>query len=91
MFLAAEMLKQADQSAFEPMMKAENLEILTTEVAKYKETIYAALPKDLEADFIAKYKSDVEKGMKGMIDYLSASFELKKILFNKMMSASVMQ
>ena len=27
MFLAAEMLKQADQSAFEPMMKAENLEI----------------------------------------------------------------
>ncbi len=79
MFLAAEMLKQADQSAFEPMMKAENLEILTTEVAKYKETIYAALPKDLEADFIAKYKSDVEKGMKGMIDYLSASFELKKL------------
>jgi thiol-disulfide isomerase/thioredoxin len=78
-FLAAEMLKQADQTAFEPMMKAENLEILTAEVAKYKETIFAALPKDLDAGFVAKYKGDVEKGMKGMIDYLSASFELKKL------------
>ena len=78
-FLAAEMLKQADQTAFEPMMKAENLEILTSEVAKYKETIFAALPKDLDTGFVAKYKGDVEKGMKGMIDYLSAGFELKKL------------
>lgn len=79
MFLAAEMLKQADQSAFEPLMKAENLEILNTEVTKYKASIYAALPKDLDPNFVVKYKSDVEMGMKGMIDYLSAGFELKKL------------
>jgi thiol-disulfide isomerase/thioredoxin len=48
-------------------------------VTKYKETIFAALPKDLDAGFVAKYKGDVEKGMKGMIDYLSAGFELKKL------------
>jgi thiol-disulfide isomerase/thioredoxin len=79
MFLAAETLKQQDQSAIEPLMKAENLETLTAEVAKYKETIFAALPQDLDAGFVVKYKGDVEKGMLGMVEYLSASFELKKL------------
>jgi len=79
MFLAAEMLKQQDQSAIEPLMKAENLETLTAEVAKYKETIFAAMPQGLDAGFVAKYKGDVENGMKGMIQYLSGAFELKKL------------
>ena len=79
MFLAAEMLKQQDQSAIEPLMKADNLETLTAEVAKYKATIFAAMPQGLDAGFVAKYKGDVENGMKGMIQYLSAGFELKKL------------
>ena len=78
-FLAAETLKQADQTAFEPMMKAENLEALNAEVAKYKESIFAAMPQGLDAGFVAKYKGDVENGMKGMVQYLSAAFELKKL------------
>lgn len=78
-FLAAENLKQADQSKFEPMMKAENLEVLNAEVTKYKESIFAAMPKNLEAGFVTKYKADVENGMKGMVQYLSAAFELKKL------------
>lgn len=78
-FLAAETLKQADQTALEPLMKAENLEALNTEVAKYKESIFDAMPKDLDAGFVTKYKSDFENGMKGMIQYLSSGFELKKL------------
>lgn len=78
-FLAAETLKQTDQTTFEPMLKAENLDVLNAEVAKYKESIFAAMPKDLDAGFVAKYKGDVEKGMKGMVQDLAASFELKKL------------
>jgi thiol-disulfide isomerase/thioredoxin len=78
-FLATETLKQADQSRFEPMMKAENLEKLNAEVVKYKESIFASMPKTLDAGFVTKYKSDVENGMKGMVQYLSAAFELKKM------------
>ncbi|OGS71156.1 MAG: hypothetical protein A3G95_09065 [Flavobacteria bacterium RIFCSPLOWO2_12_FULL_31_7] len=78
-FLAAETLKQGDQTAFEPMMKAESLEALNTEVAKYKESIFAVIPQNLDAGFVAKYKADVENGMKGMVQYLSAAFELKKL------------
>ncbi len=78
-FLAAETLKKQDETAFQPMMKAENSEALNIEVAKYKESIFAAMPKDLEAGFVAKYKGDVENGMKGMVQYLEAGFELKKM------------
>ena len=78
-FLAAETLKQADQTAFDPMMKAENLEALNAEVAKYKESIFAAMPQGLDAGFVAKYKADVENGMKGLVQYLSSGFELKKL------------
>lgn len=78
-FLAAETLKQADQTKFEPMLKAENLEVLNAEVAKFKEGVYASMPKNLDAGFVTKYKSIVEKDMKGMIDYLAAAFEMKKL------------
>jgi thiol-disulfide isomerase/thioredoxin len=78
-FLAAETLKEEDPAAFEPMMKAENVEVLNVEVAKYKESIFATLPQGLDAGFVAKYKTDVENGMKGMVQYLSAAFELKKM------------
>jgi thiol-disulfide isomerase/thioredoxin len=78
-FLAAESLKKQDESAFEPMMKAENIDALNIEVNKYKETIFAALPKDLDAVFVSKYKADVENGMKGMVQYLAGAFELKKL------------
>ncbi len=78
-FLASETLKQADQSKFEPMMKAENLEALNAEVTKYKESIFAAMPLGLDAGFVTKYKGDVENGMKGMVQYLAAAFELKKL------------
>ena len=33
----------------------------------------------LDAGFVAKYKGDVENGLKGMIQYLSGAFELKKL------------
>ena len=78
-FLAAETLKQADQTKFEPMLKAENLEVLNAEVTKFKEGVYASMPKNLEKGFVTKYKSIVEKDMKGMIDYLAAAFEMKKL------------
>lgn len=78
-FLAAETLKETDETAFEPMLKAENLEALNEEVGKYKERIFSALPKDLDAGFVAKYKADVENGMKGMVQYIAAGFELKKL------------
>ena len=78
-FLAAETLKKQDETAFEPMMKAENLEALNAEVTKYKESIFALIPQGLDAGFVAKYKGDVENGMKGLIQYLSAAFELKKL------------
>ena len=78
-FLAAENLKQADPSKFESMLKAENLEVLNTEVSKFKETVYAAMPKDLETGFVTLYKSNIENDMKGMIQYLSSGFELKKL------------
>ena len=78
-FLANETLKGQDETAFEPMMKAENLETLNAEVAKYKESIFAAMPQGLDAGFVAKYKADVENGMKGLVQYLSSGFELKKL------------
>lgn len=78
-FLAAETLKEADETALQPIMKAENLDALNEEVAKYKESIFSAIPKDLDAGFVAKYKANVENGMKGMVQYLAASFELKKL------------
>ena len=78
-FLANETLKGQDETAFEPMMKAENLETLNAEVAKYKESIFAAMPQGLEVGFVAKYKADVENGMKGLVQYLAAGFELKKL------------
>ena len=78
-FLAVQTLKQADQTAFEPMMKAENLETLNVEVAKYKEVVFAAIPQGLDVGFVAKYKADIENSMKGMVQYLSSSFELKKL------------
>ncbi|WP_396217104.1 TlpA family protein disulfide reductase [Flavobacterium sp.] len=79
MFLAAEMLKQPDQSTFEPILKAKNLEALKEEVAKFKETIFAKMPQGLDAGFVAKYKGDVENGMKELIQNLSGAFELKKL------------
>ena len=78
-FLAAESIKKQDESAFEPMMKAENIDALNVEVAKYKESIFAVMPQGLDAGFVAKYKADVENGMKGMVQYLVAGFELKKL------------
>lgn len=78
-FLAAETLKGQDETAFESMMKAENLETLNAEVAKYKESIFAAMPQGLEVGFVAKYKADVENGMKGLVQYLAAGLELKKL------------
>ena len=78
-FLANETLKGQDETAFEPMMKAENLETLNAEVAKYKESIFAAMPQGLEVGFVAKYKADVENGMKGLVQYLAAGLELKKL------------
>ena len=78
-FLAAETLKGQDETAFESMMKAENLETLNAEVAKYKESIFAAMPQGLDAGFVAKYKADVENGMKGLVQYFSSGFELKKL------------
>ena len=78
-FLAAETLKGQDETVFESMMKAENLETLNAEVAKYKESIFAAMPQGLDAGFVAKYKADVENGMKGLVQYLSSGFELKKL------------
>ena len=78
-FLANETLKGQDQTAFEGMMKAENLETLNADVAKYKESIFAAMPQGLDAGFVAKYKADVENGMKGLVQYLSSGFELKKL------------
>jgi thiol-disulfide isomerase/thioredoxin len=78
-FLAAETLKQADQSRFDAIMKASSEEELNSEVTKFKESIFAAMPKGLNAGFVEKYKADVENGMKGMVQYLKGSLEVKKL------------
>lgn len=78
-FLATETLKEQDETAFDPMMKAENVEVLNSEVEKYKESIFSGLPKDLDAGFVTKYKANVENGLKGLVQYITASFELKKL------------
>ena len=48
-------------------------------LAKEKGATDASVAVNLDAGFVAKYKADVENGMKGMVQYLSAAFELKKL------------